>query len=510
MSRHPNDSRNGAHADKNIVRRETPPSEVTETGVTPRVENVGGSVGGVGGSGGAAAIGQGGTVPEGGQRAEVPQGAQVDVGGSPAVTELLLRMMSRAEGTERRAEVREQRIEQLLLTRFVPPEEAPVPPSLYPGPDRSPTPAGSERDDESSLDEDSSGEVEGGKAEADGKENGDETEVPVVRKKATACVRCHGRKIGCSLAGRTKGSGTRKSSAKKPAGTKPTSSRRARGRTEVTEVAEVPVARTRRQEDAALIAELGADVRRLSAQVRDLTRELRTTQETSSRLATFVAGSLAAHGGVEENAWMGGAITESRQFAEDMRRRAGGQGGSGRTEEEKEADERKRKRAVVEQLADSDAEEEPRPKKKVKKEKTDDKVDWPEGFQKGHGTSPPEDAEVIDLVESDDSKTESESESEEDAPKKKDVKGKGKAKRTFRLNWIKSRRRRKFYGTCPELDYEQDVSGIPEDKQKDENGEGQEPDERKAQVDVYGRPVRHRTGQLLRSRRPEVNRKNQM
>ncbi|KAJ6466235.1 hypothetical protein C8R45DRAFT_1106493 [Mycena sanguinolenta] len=481
MSGHPNDSRNGADADENIVRRETPLSEVMETGVTPRVENAGGSVGGVGGSGGAAAIGQGGTVPEGGQRAEVPQGAQVDVGGSPAVTELLLRMLSRAEGTERRAEVREQRIEQLLLTRFVPPEEAPVPPSHYPGPDRSSTPAGSEGDDESSLDEDSSEEdpmevarlkeekrkrterktemkrrlkeLAEKKKTLKGKKT-EEAEVPVVRKKgpvceacrvakvpceprdtgnsagpsATACVRCHGRKIGCPLAGRTKGSGTRKSSAKKPAGTKPTSSRRARGRTEVTEVAEVPVARTRRQEDAALIAELGADVRRLSAQVRDLTRELRMTQETSSCLATFVAGSLAAHGGDEENAWMGEAITESRQFAEDMRRRAGGQGGSGRTEEEKEADERKRKRAVVEQLADSDAEEEPRPKKKVKKEKTDDKVDWPEGFRKGHGTSPPEDAEVIDLVESDDSETESESESEEDAPKKKDVKGKGKAK----------------------------------------------------------------------------------
>ncbi|KAJ6569394.1 hypothetical protein B0H19DRAFT_1257042 [Mycena capillaripes] len=136
---------------------------------------------------------------------------------------------------------------------------------------------------------------------------------------------------------------------------------------------------------------------------------------------------LADVSGVEEEAsWMQDAMLESRRIAEEFVRRSDGQGGLGLTAEEKEEMEKKKKCAEVDALADTDggseksddAEDSP----KVKEEKMDEGESWGEEFRRAHGRTPLDDAEVIVITDSED---------EEDLREirgKHAAKGKGKAK----------------------------------------------------------------------------------
>ncbi|KAJ6571905.1 hypothetical protein B0H19DRAFT_1064921 [Mycena capillaripes] len=181
------------------------------------------------------------------------------------------------------------------------------------------------------------------------------------------------------------------------------------------------------------------DLRRLVWELQD---EVHRSFEGSSQLAQFVAGLIGFQSRKEkEMSWMGDAMAESQQIAEDFRRREGGQGGLGLTAEEKEEAEKKKKHAEVDVLADTDgkseksddAEDSP----KVKEEKMDEGEAWGVEFRRACSRTPPPDTERL-------------------------AKGKGRAKQ-----WVQSddeevdspKNSEDEENTNPDADVEEDVAG---------------------------------------------------
>ncbi|KAJ6562271.1 hypothetical protein B0H19DRAFT_1259849 [Mycena capillaripes] len=237
---------------------------------------------------------------------------------------------------------------------------------------------------------------------------------------------------------------------------------------EVEEIAPVVVPRTRIDRAAERLSDAErrlADVEHENRDLRRLVRELRDevhrTSEGSSRLAQFVTGLIGFQSGAEEEMlWMEDARAESRRIAEDFRRREGGQGGSGLTVEEKEEADKKKKRAEVDALADTDggseksddAEDSP----KVKEEKMDEGESWGEDFRRARGRTPPADTEVIVITDS---------EIEDDLREicaKRPAKGKGRAKRRVEsddeeVDSLKNSEDEE--NADPDADVEEDVAG---------------------------------------------------
>ncbi|KAJ6584556.1 hypothetical protein B0H19DRAFT_1249517 [Mycena capillaripes] len=250
----------------------------------------------------------------------------------------------------------------------------------------------------------------------------------------SACNACKKRKSQCVWPG------VKKTAPKK---SKPTTDKKksavVSSDPEVEEVVPVVVPRTRIDRAAERLSEVERRLteverenRELRRLVRELRNEVRRTTEGSSVLAQYLAGLLGAQSGEElEDSWMGDAMRESRRIAEDMDRRAGDQGGSGMTAEEKEEVEKKKKRAEVDALADTDGGSEKSDDAdhppKVKEEQVDEGESWGEDFRRARGRTPPEDAEVIVITDSEDEAAVKEIRG------KRAAKGKGRATR-----WVQS------------------------------------------------------------------------